>query len=300
MERSGFFRAMIDNLHDGAYFVDRDRRIVYWNKSAEELTGYPSEEVVGRTCDDGILIHVDEDGKDLCRDQCPLVETLQDGELREAEVFLHHKSGHRVPVAIRVAPVRDRKGGITGAVEVFSENSALLTARARIDELEQIATLDPLTRLPSRRCLEQEMVSRVDELARFGRTFGVVSIRVDRMPKIIGAFGRDVGDDVLRMVGNTLIYNCRPFDVVGRWGGAEFLGTVVGVERDGLIKVAERLRALIGKSMLPLEDRTVSVTVSVGAVMAEWGDTADVLVERAEEMMQRSSSMGRDRVTVWE
>ncbi|MCK4511095.1 diguanylate cyclase [bacterium] len=300
MERSGFFRAMIDNLHDGAYFVDLDRRIVYWNKSAEELTGYASEDVVGRTCDDGILLHVDEGGKDLCKDLCPLAETLKDGELREVEVFLHHKSGHRVPVAIRVAPVRDRKGGITGAVELLSENSALLTARARIDELEQIATLDPLTRLPSRRCLEQELASRVDELARFGRTFGVVSIRVDRMPKIISAFGRDVGDDVLRMVGNTLIYNCRPFDIIGRWGGAEFLGTVVGVERAGLTKVAERLRALVGKSMLPLEGRTVSVTVSVGAVMAEWGDTVDVLIDRAEQMMHRSRSRGRDRVTVWE
>jgi diguanylate cyclase (GGDEF)-like protein/PAS domain S-box-containing protein len=300
MERSGFFRAMIDNLHGGAYFVDLDRRIVYWKKSAEELTGYASEDVVGRTCDDGILLHVDEEGKDLCKDLCPLAETLKDGELREVEVFVHHKSGHRVPVAIRVAPVRDRKGAITGVVELFSENFALLTARARIDELEQIATLDPLTRLPSRRCLEQELASRVDELARFGRTFGVVSIRVDRMPQIIGAFGRDVGDDVLRMVGNTLVYNCRPFDVIGRWGGAEFLGTVVAVERAGLTRVAERLRALVGKSMLPLDGRTVSATVSVGAVMAEWGDTADVLIDRAEQMMHRSSSRGRDRVTVWE
>ena len=64
MERSGFFRAMIDNLHDGAYFVDRDRRIVYWNKSAEELTGYLSDEVVGRMCDDNILRHVDEEGNE--------------------------------------------------------------------------------------------------------------------------------------------------------------------------------------------------------------------------------------------
>ncbi|MCK4408658.1 MAG: diguanylate cyclase [Candidatus Eisenbacteria sp.] len=300
MERSGFFRAMIDNLHDGVYFVDRDRRIVYWSKSAEELTGYASNEVIGRTCDDEMLMHVDEEGKNLCRDMCPITETLEDGELREAELFLHHKSGHRVPVAIRVAPVRDRKGDITGAVELFSENSALLSARVRIDELEKVATLDPLTRLPSRRCLEQELTSKVDELARFGRTFGVVSIRVDRMEKLNGAFGRDVGDDVLRMVGNTLLYNCRPFDVIGRWGGAEFMGTVVGVERDGLIKVAERLRAMIGKSMLPVEDRTVSVTVSVGGVMAEWGDTTDALIDRAEQMMHRSRGRGRDRVTVWE
>lgn len=299
MERSGFFRAMIDNLHDGAYFVDRDRRIIYWNKSAEELTGYPSEEVVGRKCSDDILVHVDEDGTDLCKDLCPLAETLEDGELREAEVFLHHKAGHRVPVVIRVAPVRDRKGVITGAVEIFSENSIMLAARARIDELEKLSTLDPLTRMPSRRCLEQELASRVDELARFGRTFGVVSVKIDQMAKINSSFGREVGDDVLRMVGNTLLYNCRPFDVVGRWNGSEFLGTVVGVEREDLIKVADRLRIMVGKSVLPLEGRTIKVTASVGVVMAEWGDTTEVLIKRAEETIHKSDGRGRDKIIVW-
>ena len=299
MERSGFFRAMIDNLYDGAYFVDRDRRIIYWNRSAEELTGYLSEEVVGRKCGDDLLMHVDEDGTDLCKDVCPLAETLEDGELREAEVFLRHKAGHRVPVAIRVAPVRDRKGAISGAVEVFSENSAMVAARARIDELERISTLDPLTRLPSRHCLEQELASRVDELARFGRTFGVVSVKIDQIARINTNFGREVGDDVLRMVGNTLLYNCRPFDVIGRWDGAEFLGTVVGVERDALIKVADRLRVMVAKSMLTLEDRTIKVTASVGVVMAEWGDTAEVLIKRAEEMIHKSGGAGRDKIIVW-
>ena len=299
MERTGLFRAMVDNLYDGAYFVDLDRRITYWNRSAEELTGYSSEDVVGRTCDDGILAHVNEEGADLCKEMCPLAETLEDGELREAEIFLHHKAGHRIPVAIRVAPVRDRAGKITGAVEVFSENSVMTAARARIEELEKIATLDPLTRLPSRTCLEQELASRVDELARFGRTFGVVSFSIDRLDEVNDTFGKDVGDDVLRMVGNTVLYNCRPFDVVGRWGGAEFMGTIVGVEREGLMKAAERLRGLVAKSVLPWEMQTVSVTVSVGAVMAEWGDTADLLIERAEKMMAKSRKRGRDRVTMW-
>jgi diguanylate cyclase (GGDEF)-like protein/PAS domain S-box-containing protein len=300
MGRTGLFRAMVDSLHDGAYFVDRQRRIIYWNRSAEELTGYLSEEVVGRTCDDDFLMHVEVGGSGLRGGAGPVAETLEDGELREAEAFLQHKSGHPVPVTIRVSPVRDRKGAIAGAVELFSENSAMLAARQRIMELESVSAIDPLTQLPTRRCLEQELASRVDELARFGRTFGVVCVCVDRMGRLNAALGREVGDDVLRMVGNTLLYNCRPFDVVGRWDGARFLGTIVGVERDGLVRVAERLRAMIAKTVMPLEDEVVRVTASVGAVMAEWGDTADVLIERAEQMMQRSRSGGRDRVTVWE
>lgn len=300
MERSGFFRAMIDNLYDGAYFVDRNRRIIYWNKSAEELTGYSRDDVVGRTCDDDIMAHVNEDGKLLCKSNCPIEETLEDGQLREAEVFLRHKEGHRVPVSIRVAPVLDRAGKITGAVQVFSDNSSAVAIQARVAELEKMATLDLLTGLPSRRCLEQELTSRVDELARFGRTFGVISASIDRMDEINETFGRDIGDDVLRMVGNTLLYNCRPFDVIGRWNGSEFLGTVVGIEREELLCVAERLRGLVAKSVMPWEGKEVSVTVSVGAVMAEWGDTVDVLVHRAEQMMNRSRNRGRDRVTMWE
>lgn len=290
---------MIDNLHDGAYFVDRDHRIVYWNKSAEELTGYSSEEVVGRLCSDDILRHVDEEGTSLCGSMCPLIETLADGELREAEAFLHHRSGHRIPVSIRVAPVRDRKGSITGAVNVFCENSAMVAARERIAELEKAASLDELTRLPSRHCIEQELASRADELARFGRTFGVLSVKVDGIDRIAERYGGEIADDVLRMVGSTLIYNCRPFDVVGRWEGAQFVGTVVGVERDGLIGMAERLRAMIAESALPLEDGELSVTASVGAVMAEWGDTAQVLIERAEQVLHLGGGRGVDGVTVW-
>ena len=300
MERSGFFRAMIDNLYDGAYFVDRSRKIIYWNRSAEELTGYSSDDVVGRRCDDDILAHVDEEGTVLCRTTCPVDETLQDGQLREADVFLRHKKGYRVPVSIRVAPVEDRSGKVTGAVQVFSDNSAMASARQRIHELEKIATVDQLTGLPSKRCLEQELTSRVDELSRFGRTFGVVSASIDRMDEINETFGHDIGDDVLRMVGNTLIYNCRPFDLIGRWKGSTFLGTIVGVDREELLTVAERLRSLVAKSVMPWEGKEIGVTVSVGAVMAQWGDTVDLLIQRAEQMMNRSRNKGRDRVTMWE
>ena len=298
MERSGFFRAMIESLYDGAYFVDRDRRILFWNKSAEELTGFRSGDVVGRTCDE-VLTPVTEDGEPLPQELHPVAETLSDGELREAEFFLRHKAGYAIPVAVRVSPVVDRRGRVAGAIQILSENSLMVSARERIAELEKVAAVDLLTGLPSRRALEQELASRVDELDRFGRSFGVISASIDRMENVNRTFGRDAGDDVLRMVGNTLLYNCRPFDVIGRWGGDEFVGTVVGVERDGLTRAAERLRGLVAKSALPGEGTAIRVTVSVGAVMAEWGDTVDELIERAERMMRRSRKKGRDRVTVW-
>ena len=101
-----FFSELLDNLTDGVYFVDRERRIVYWNKAAERITGFSKSEVIGCRCLDNILTHVNEEGGNLCHSGCPLAQTIEDGKSRKADVFLHHKDGHRQPVLVGVAPVR--------------------------------------------------------------------------------------------------------------------------------------------------------------------------------------------------
>ncbi len=116
----GFYKSVLDNLFDGVYFVDSERKITYWNKAAERITGFFEAEVVNLSCYDKILNHVDETGKQLCLNGCPLAEVLKDGNLREADVFLRHKAGHRVPVSIRITPIYDGDR-IVGAVEIFSD-----------------------------------------------------------------------------------------------------------------------------------------------------------------------------------
>ncbi len=93
-----FYKTLLDDMSDGVYFVDRDRRILYWNKGAIRLTGYQSEEMVGRCCQDNTLCHVDAAGRNLCHDGCPLTASISDGGSHEAPVFLRHKQGRRVPV----------------------------------------------------------------------------------------------------------------------------------------------------------------------------------------------------------
>jgi len=61
-EGRDFYKDIIDNLYNGVYFVDRDRVITYWNKGAERITGYTSQQVVGRSCRDNVLNHVSAEG----------------------------------------------------------------------------------------------------------------------------------------------------------------------------------------------------------------------------------------------
>ena len=296
MKNDDFFRSLLDNLFDGVYFVDEDRTITYWNKGAERITGYASDEVIGKRCADNILMHVDGEGTILCRGICPLAETLEDGTLRNTEVYLHHKNGHRVPVSVRVAPLRDAQGTISGAVEIFSDSTPRLAALERIKEVERIAYLDPLTGLANRRYTEIVLTARYEEMRRYDWRFGVVFVDIDRFKDINDTHGHAVGDEVLRMVAKTLAGSVRSFDVVGRWGGEEFIGIIANVESRELVASANRFRVLVEQSVLPVSP-LLSVTISVGATLARPEDTIAAILKRVDTLMYQSKTAGRNRVT---
>ena len=297
-ENTATYQEVLNNLYEGVYFLDTDRAITFWNQGAERITGYVAPEVMGRSCADNVLCHVDNQGTDLCKCQCPAADTLQDGQSREASVFLLHKAGHRVPVRIRVAPILDVDGRIIGAVEVFSENSSRENLRQRIDLLEKLTGLDPLTQLSNRRRLEEEIQARLAESQRYGLTFGILFADIDRFKRVNDNYGHTTGDQVLKMVGHTMLNALRPFDIVGRWGGEEFLAVVVNVDLETLTTVAERMRALVTQSRLNHDSENITVSVSVGATLVLPGDDADSLVKRADEGMYRSKAGGRNQVTL--
>lgn len=293
-----FYKTLLDEIGDGVYFVDRECKITYWNKMAEEITGYSAGEAIGRYCHDGILVHVDQEGNNLCLEGCPLMKSIGDGKRCEAEVFLQHRKGHRVPVRVRVNPIRGRSGEVVGAVELFSDNSATVATRDRVEELERLAMIDTLTQIPNRRYLDASLEAQSAESQRTGTGFGVAMIDIDDFKRVNDKHGHHIGDEVLKVVAGTLSANMRPFDVVGRWGGEEFVALI----RDGNYKevraVAERLRVLVGASAYRSHEATVGVTASVGVAMARSDQTAADVVKAADRAMYASKTSGRNRVSV--
>ncbi len=294
-----FYKKLLDNLYDGVYFMDSERRITYWNQGAERLTGYDNEEVVGCYCRENILEHVDESGTRLCESSlCPAAKTLEDGEAREEEVYLHHKSGHRVPVSIRVAPIKNPGGSIIGAVEVFSDASFKIDARHTIEELQRMALLDGLTGVGNRRYAEMNLNFRLAEMDRYGWPFGALFIDLDNFKDINDTYGHEVGDAILKMAAKTLSNSLRSFDTMCRWGGEEFVAIIVNVDAKRLQTVCEKLRAMVEQSSIALNGRSLGVTISIGGTIAGDGDDMQSLIRRADELMYRSKSAGRNRATI--
>ncbi len=294
MEKS---EEILDNLYDPLYFVDRQRRITFWNKAAEQLTGFTSEEVLGKSCGDDVLKHIDAQGILLCENDCPATKCMEEGEGLEVDVFAHHKDGHLIPVSLRINPIRDDSGEVVGAVELFNDRSPKIAMMERMKECEELALMDSLTRLANRRYVEISIEKRINELRRYGWTTGILFMDIDHFKQINDNYGHDIGDEVLKAVVNTFVSNCRPFDVFGRWGGEEFVGIIRNVDGKNLYNLANKLRILVENTRVKTEADTVGVTVSVGATLLSADDNIETVIKRADHLMYESKKEGRNKVT---
>jgi len=294
---SSFYEKLLDTMHDGVYFVNRERKITFWNESAGRISGHSAREAIGTRCFDNLLGHVDETGKPLCASGCPLSQVMFDGQPRQMDVYLHHKQGHRVPVSVRALPLRNSEGKIVGAVEVFSNSTVLKNTEKRVRELENLAFRDALTGLPTRRFMEMKLQQSLQEHRSFSRVCGLLMFDLDGFKRINDTHGHEFGDAILKAVAHSLMEGLRPVDIVGRWGGEEFLVLMPDLNATELGDLAERCRVLIAHSAVAAGSAQVAVTASIGATVLNHSDTPDTALRRVDELMYQSKHSGGDRTT---
>ena len=132
---------ILDSLGDGVYVTDLERKIIYWNRAAERITGWACADIVGRHCFDDILCHVDKDAHQLCgQEHCPLHRSIVTGVGSECPlVFAKRKDGQRIPVQVTVAPIRNAAGEIVGGVEAFRDVSSVFRDLEKARSIQSIA-----------------------------------------------------------------------------------------------------------------------------------------------------------------
>ena len=130
---------ILDCLSEGVYVCDLDRRIVFWSKSAERITGWRSEDVLGRACHSDILCHEDKDGHRLCgKEFCPLHRSMITGvsSTTPLTLFARGKNGRRIPMRVTTAPLHNEAGEVIGGVETFRDVSPLLADLERAKRIQ--------------------------------------------------------------------------------------------------------------------------------------------------------------------
>jgi diguanylate cyclase (GGDEF)-like protein len=179
----------------------------------------------------------------------------------------------------------------------YRSRQLLDLALRRYSDLEDLAYRDELTELPNRRGATRQLDVLISRARRHGHQLALLLVDADRFKAVNDEHGHAVGDIVLRELAARLRERVRREDVVGRWGGEEFVVALPETTPDGAAAVAESLRAAIAGTPIEADGLSLRVTVSIG--VAAWtGQDLDDLVSRADTALYAAKTAGRDRVVI--
>ena len=286
------FEEILTGLPNGVYVVDPDRKILFWNCGAERITGYRSQEVLGLHCQDNLLMHCDENYTPLCGDRCPLKMTIEDGHPREANLYLRHKEGYRVPVKVRAVPVRDADGVIIGAAETFDEchdvpelhvHPKAKAVRNQTDQRTGVSD-QPSTERYLNACLQDYTDDHIP--------FGVLVIAIDELDQFRGRYGGEAVAKIMHMVATTVAKSLREGDIVGDWSANRFLALVVNCPPETLARLVFMLKRVVSVAEISWWGDRQGVTVSIGGAAARPDDTVDSLLGRCESALLACTGKG--------
>jgi diguanylate cyclase (GGDEF)-like protein len=171
----------------------------------------------------------------------------------------------------------------------------LVQSKAQADAMSAAANIDYLTGVASRRAAAHVLQQALRYAQEQGEMLSVILLDIDHFKRINDTFGHDVGDRVLIEVAGTLRQHLRGADILGRWGGEEFIIVATAVGNDRAVELAERLRTLVATHSYVQVGR---VTLSLGIATSRSYDTPEGLVKRADAALYQAKQRGRNRVEV--
>jgi PAS domain S-box-containing protein/diguanylate cyclase (GGDEF)-like protein len=298
-QESDIFKAALDNLPVGVYMVDTNLKIVFWSRGAERISGYLTQDMLGRHCREKLLVDLDENNPVACGEACQLTDSMRNGQAYEADVLLRHRAGHRIPVHVRAAPLRDCHDKIVGATECFEENRFTAARDRRGKGAESPIGTDAVTGLLNSAATHLRLQESMAGFNERQLHFCILLAEVDGLSKFQQVHGKEAVEAACNVVGHTLSNALRPSDVVGCWDEHRFLAIVMNCERSMLKRVGERVRKMESYSEVEWWGDELPVSVSIGGTAAVLGDDADTVVKRAQAALRRSINEGGNRVSVF-
>ena len=293
------YRNLIENLYEGLFYVDSDRRIKFWSKGAEKITGYSRLEALNQKYSEDFLCPTDADGKKRLNDSNLFAQTLKNGASKQYELIITHKDGHIVPIAIRIAPMYDSTDNIVGATQLFTDNKDHLEHLVTDSKEYQQSYIDSVTKLPNKVSLEMSIDIKLSEFRRYNRPFGFLFFEIDNFDKLSNIYGDEFDENVLTTISKLVLEDIRPFDIAGRWSEKEFAIVLVNVDEDSVSIIGNRLKDIVENTEFIIGKGSIDITLSVSGIIATPIDSSELLIEKSRETTKKCKLMGGNKFLIW-
>ena len=292
-------KAIMEELVNGSpiptFVLDRDHRVVFWNRACVELTGVAAEEMTGSRdiwkpfypVERPVLANLI-----LAQNLALLSRLYGERKLRahsllpgafEAEGFFESLGGKDRYLHFMSAPIYDQAGELWGAIESLQDLSEHKALEAKLSEL---ATMDGLTGVYNRQFLEKRLQEEIAKARRYRDHLSMILLDIDQFKEVNDRYGHLVGDQVLKKTAEIIKSCLRTTDVVARFGGDEFVVILPRTDMEQLAFVRERLVVTLRNlSVLDQDNQTRYLTVSLG----DYSDCRDYdqILRRADLNMYR-------------
>jgi diguanylate cyclase (GGDEF)-like protein/PAS domain S-box-containing protein len=293
-----FLDTIFDSINDPFNIIDRDFRIIRANDLYARMRGKTVEQLIGRQC-----YEVLQNRDDVC-EECSVEETFESARPHTKEKLVSFSGGSHVWIEIFTHPVFDESGDVVNVIEYTRDITKRKKAEAErdilVDKLQYLSRTDDLTGLLNRRALIEKLEDEIRRAQRYKTKLAVLICDIDYFKEINDTNGHDTGDRILQIISNLFKESLRSIDIVGRYGGDEFLVILPETAMKGAKEIAERIRSTVEDVRLQREGKEpIKTTVSLGVTEFN-SDKENIndLIKRADNALYMAKGKGRNRVYI--
>lgn len=295
------FRILSSSAQDAIFMVDNELKVTLWNNTSEEMFGYKKAEIIGKDILDFIIPK--EDLKEFKQGMANFRDSGKGifvGQITELKV--KKRTGDEFIIELSLSSVK--LGGIWHAIGIVRDITEKKKAKVKLQKAYQkmdvLARTDFLTKLSSRWDALEKINYEMQRFKRFRYPFTLIISDVDSFKSINDTYGHGDGDHVLQHLSGIMKEMIRKQDVLGRWGGEEFIMMLPRTELDGAKIICERIREKIMSTPYKNNKRKIEVTMTFGIALYDKEMNIDDCIKQADHALYYGKRNGKNCVVIYD
>jgi len=297
LEEEEKFRVLSSAARDAIVMMDINGMVTFWNQGAERIFGYTKEEVIGKELHKFLApdYYYEDHNKAM-----PKFRNSGDGKFVGKTIELKALRKDQSSIAVELSLTSVKLHNEWNAIGIMRDITDRILAKEELikayKKMDILAHTDHLTQLSNRLDMMEKLNYECTRFERSAVQFSIAIGDVDGFKEINDTYGHQAGDEVLSNIAHILQTSIRKQDIVGRWGGEEFILMFPKTTLEGALIVAEKIRKSIEEADFEYEQNKIRATITFGVATYDEKMDIDACIKMADEALYKGKKRGKNCV----